>query len=141
MVATRTLKWLAAVLLLASFTAARVMAGADALAGSEWRPVEMAGEVMPADTPLFIRFEANAKVTGHGGCNALFGKYAIDKATLSIGPLAATRKACPPAIMKREVGFISALEKTRLFLRDGARLTLKDARGVTVVRLAQTDWD
>ena len=94
---------------------------------------------MPGDAGLFIRFEADGKVAGHGGCNAVFGRYRIDKATIALGPLASTRKACPPAILRREQAFLTALESARLYLRDGARLTLKDARGTTVLRLTETD--
>ena len=41
--------------------------------------------------------------------------------------------------MARETAFAAALEATRLFLRDGARLTFKDARGVSLLRLVQID--
>jgi hypothetical protein len=34
-----------------------------------------------------------------------------------------------------------ALQNSRLFLRDGTKLTLKKAQGVTALRLVQTDWD
>lgn len=118
-----------------------VMAGADPLAGSGWRPTEIVGEGLPADNDLFIRFEANDKIAGHGGCNSFFGKYQIDAVNLTIGPLGSTRKACPPVIMKREAAFLGALQKARLFLRDGVKLTLKDGQGVTVLRLAQNDGD
>lgn len=116
-------------------------AGGNALAGSTWRPLAVADEDVPGSAGLFIRFEANGKLAGHGGCNAVFGRYRIDKATIAIGPLASTRKACPPAIMRREQGFVTALEGARLYLRDGDRLTLKDARGVTVLRFVETDRD
>lgn len=130
---------LLAALLLAAGMAEGVAAGGNALAGSAWRPFAVAGEEVPDDAGLFIRFEADGKVAGHGGCNAIFGRYRIDKATIAIGPLASTRKGCPPAILRREQAFVSALESARLYLRDAARLTLKDARGTTVLRLTATD--
>lgn len=117
------------------------MAGPQQLEGSEWRPIEIAGEVMPADTPLFIRFEADRKVAGHGGCNRMFGSYTHDKAALRIGPLATTRKACQSHIMKNETAFVKALEATRVFVRDATKLTLKDGQGQTTLRLVQSDWD
>lgn len=119
----------------------QTMAGTQQLAGSEWRPLEIAGELIPADASMFIRFEADGKVRGHGGCNALFGAYKIDKVTLRIGPLAATRKACQSEVMSKEGRFVAALEKSRIYLRDAAKLTLKDAQGVTTMRLIQTDFD
>lgn len=139
MVATgRCIVFLGLWLVVAGMTEGRA-AGGDVLADSAWRPLEVAGEQVPDGAGLVIRFEAAGKVAGHGGCNAVFGRYRIDKATIAIGPLASTRKACPPAIMRREQGFVSALEAARLYLRDDTRLTLKDARGSTVLRLVETD--
>jgi len=141
MLPNRTLARLVAAVFFVIYAMVGVMAASDALVGSEWRPIELTGETVPADAGLFVRFEAEQRVAGHGGCNALFGRYTIDTVNLAIGPLAATRKACPPEIMKREAALLKALENTRLFLRDGVKLTLKDAQGLTVLRLAQSDWD
>lgn len=152
MVVSPRLRWIASVVLATfAMTAAinlatngamtRAMAGADQLAGSEWRPSEVAGDALPADNGLFVRFEANGKIVGHGGCNAFFGSYRITAVNLTIGPLGSTRKACAPAIMKQEAAFLDSLQKTRLFLRDGAKLTLKNGQGGTVVRFIQADWD
>jgi heat shock protein HslJ len=113
----------------------------DQLAGSEWRPVEIAGRTMTPDAPLYIRFEAGARISAHGGCNRMGGGYKIDKASLRIGPLRSTRKACEYEVMQLENAFAKALEGARLFLRDGTKLTLKTAQGVTTMRLAQTDRD
>ncbi len=113
------------------------MSGHGALADTAWRPVEIAGEPVPDDTSLMIRFAIDGGLSGHGGCNTFTGRYTIDRVTLTFGPLASTRKACPPAIMRRETGFAAALAATRLFMRDGTRLTLKDARGISHLRLVQ----
>ena len=115
------------------------MADNGALAGAAWRPVDIAGSAVPAATPLLIRFDIDGRLSGHSGCNAFTGRYALDRVNLRIGPLAMTRMACPPAIMRREAAFVTALGGTRLFLRDGTRLTLKDARGASLLRLVQID--
>ena len=113
----------------------------QSLAGSEWRPIEVAGEALPSNTQMFVRFEAENKVAGNGGCNRFMGGYRLENATLRIGPLASTRRACEADVMKREAAFLRALEEARIFLRNGTKLTLKNAQGATTVRLAQTDWD
>ena len=115
------------------------MAIDGALAGTAWRPVDIAGAAVPATTPLMVRFDIDGGLSGHGGCNAFTGFYALDRVNLTIGPLAMTRMACPPGIMRREAAFVAALDATRLFLRDGARLTFKDARGASLLRLVQID--
>jgi heat shock protein HslJ len=114
---------------------------ADGLAGSEWRPVQL-GEHAVADTEsLFVRFEAEGHVAGHGGCNRFFGSYQITGEQISIGPLGATRMACPEPVMDLEMTFFSALEQARGFSRDRARLVLVDEQGNTGAIFQQTDWD
>lgn len=117
------------------------MAEFGKLAGSEWRPIEISGKALSDATPVFIRFEGEGKVAAHGGCNRMGGSYQIDATNLRVGPLAATRKACQPDIMATEQAFGDALEATRLYLRDGTKLTLKTAQGLTTMRLVQKDWD
>ncbi len=142
MVSTHLAKGLVVGVLSIAFTAQQLMAANhQSLAGSEWRPIEITGEAIADDVPLFVRFEAEGEMVGHGGCNRMFGSYTIDNVNLRIGPLGGTRMACLPAIMKREAAFMRALQNSRLFLRDGTKLTLKKAQGVTALRLVQTDWD
>jgi len=111
----------------------------EQVAGSEWRPAELCGVTVPADTDIFLQFQNNGRVIGHGGCNRFNGGYTIDKAAIRIGPLMSTRRACALDVMQREQDFLQGLERAKLFLRNGARLTLKDAQGVTTLRLVQRD--
>jgi len=130
-----------AAVILAAGSVSPVPAGPNRLAGSEWRPLEIAGETVPGSAGIFVRFEAKGRMAGSGGCNRIFGSFENDDATVRMGPAASTRRACPPDIMKREQAFLDALTSARLYLRNQARLTLKDARGTTVLRLVQSDWD
>jgi heat shock protein HslJ len=100
------------------------------------------GEHAVADTAsLFVRFEAEGRVAGHGGCNRFFGSYQITDGRISIGPLGATRMACPEPDMNLETEFFQALEQARGFSRDGARLVFTDEQGNTGAIFRQTDWD
>lgn len=60
-----------------------------------------------------IQFIGGGRVTGFGGCNLFSGNYAVYQTTLVIGPLVATRRACPEDVMTRETDFLKALENTR----------------------------
>jgi heat shock protein HslJ len=114
---------------------------ADDLAGSEWHPVQL-GEQAVADTAsLFVSFEAEGQVAGHGGCNRFFGSYQITDGRISIGPLGATRMACPEPDMNLEMAFFQAMEQARGFSRDGASLVFTDEQGNTGAIFRQTDWD
>ena len=112
-----------------------------ALAGSEWRPVEIRGEAVDANGMAFVRFGAEGKVSGSGGCNRFFGQYEIEGTKLTLSRLGSTRKACPDPLMTLEHRFLGTLRDAAGFERRRARLALRDDKGRTIMRLAQTDWD
>jgi heat shock protein HslJ len=114
---------------------------ANQLAGSEWRPVEIRGEAVDANGIAFVRFGAEGKVSGSGGCNRFFGQYEIEGTKLTLSRLGSTRKACPGPLMTLEHRFLGTLRDTAGFERRRAKLALRDDKGRTIMRLAQTDWD
>ena len=111
------------------------------LAGSEWRPVEIGELSLPEDIDAFVQFRAEGELGGFGGCNRFFGTWQAGGGTLTIGPIGATRMACPPPLMEHEAALFAALEATRGFERDGVDLRLFDEEGTALARLAQTDAD
>jgi len=111
------------------------------LAGSEWRPTEIGGVEVPAGAAMFVRFGGEGKLQGNGGCNGFFGTYKLAGDGIEIGPLGATRMACPAPIMEREALFLQALANARKFVRDRIDLSLTDGAETPVVRLIQTDAD
>jgi putative lipoprotein len=73
------------------------------------------------DLQSTIEIAADGAVSGNGGCNGFGGKATIAGDTISFGPLAATRKACPPAIMDQESKLLSALNDARRWMIDNQR--------------------
>jgi heat shock protein HslJ len=114
---------------------------ADALAGSEWRPAQLGKHAVVDTASRFVRFEAEGRVAGHGGCNRFFGSYQVTDDRISIRPLGATRMACAGPDMNLETAFFQALEQARGFSRDGARLVFTDESGNAAATFRQTDWD
>ncbi|UCH75635.1 MAG: META domain-containing protein [Rhodospirillales bacterium] len=129
----------AGVLALISCTAQPTAAGG--LAGSEWRPLEIAGTEVPSDAGLFVQFGGAGKLQGHGGCNRFLGSYEVSAAQIEIGPLGATRMACPAPVMDQETRFLEALSDAKRFQRGRIDLVLTDAEGTPLARLIQTDAD
>jgi heat shock protein HslJ len=86
-------------------------------------------------TTLTADFTADS-VAGSGGCNDYNGPYTLAGASVTIGPLAATRKACDQAIMDQETEFLTALQTPATVEVSGAIVTLRDASGATQVVLA-----
>jgi len=116
-------------------------AESDPLAGSEWRPVEIAGTATPEEVEVFLQFGADGVVSGMGGCNRFTGNYTLTDTSIGFSPLAATMMACPDPQMEVEQRLFKALSEVRGFARDRIDLVLSDADGAPLVVLTQNDAD
>lgn len=89
-----------------------------------------------AGTTITATFGADGRVSGSGGCNGYSGPYSVEGATLSIGPAAATARAClGPGVMEQEAAFFAALGRVARFTIDGDRLELRSEEGALQVDL------
>lgn len=102
--------------------------GAD-LTGISWRPITVGNEAMPEDSGIFVSFEVDGSIKGHGGCNKFFGSLEQTETGIEVGPLGMTRMACPPPIMNRETAFLEALQKTTGFQVNNDSMRLVDDEG------------
>ena len=109
----------------------------NSLAGSEWQVRDFAGEAAAGEA--WITFKAEGMVTGHSGCNRFNGRYAESQGKIEIGPLAMTRMACPPPLMKIEATFSQALEAARGMVATHLVLALFDANGLLLATLTRRD--
>lgn len=81
-----------------------------------------------------LRIVSNDEVDGFAGCNSFKGKAVIDADTIRMGPLASTRKMCPPAIMNQEAEFLRALEAARSARVEKGLLYMMDEGGEAILR-------
>lgn len=88
-----------------------------------------------------LEITAEGKAFGSGGCNRITGTAKIDGRAIAFGPMAATRKMCPPAVMGQETKFLSALGEVKAWEADVPRgkLILRDAAGTALVVFARMD--
>jgi heat shock protein HslJ len=136
-----TRRRVATAILLSALGAASGAVGQD-LAGSQWQPTDIGGLAIPDKAGLFVRFEAQGKLAGYGGCNHFFGGYQTHGERIKIGAMGMSLMACAPAIAKREARFVKALEGARFFRRDRIRLALYEGTHKTrLIKLVQTDAD
>jgi putative lipoprotein len=119
--------------------AAGAPTGATALVGPTWVAEDIGGGGVIDYLQSHITFTAEGQAHGFGGCNNFTGGYTLDGATLALGPLASTKKACPPAIMNQETRFHQALGKVRDYRFENGLLVLLDAESVPVMRLWRRD--
>lgn len=108
-----------------------------ALAGSEWRPIEIQGMYVSPQAEIFVQFRVEGGLAGHAGCRFV-GAYRVEGDRIEIDTGAA---GCPSPIDDVEARFRLALEAATGYRRNRTRLSLLDREGNSVVRFIQTDWD
>ena len=77
-------------------------------------------------------------MSGNAGCNDYTGSYMVDGEVLTIGPLAATKKACGPAESTVETAFLTVMEKVATYSVSGDTLELKTADAKVRLKFAAT---
>ena len=93
--------------------------------------------VVPA-TQLSATFGADGTLSGDTGCNTFRASYTLAGATVTIGPIATTRRAClSDAASTQEQAFLAALGAASSYELVGDRLALWDAAGATQLSLVR----
>jgi heat shock protein HslJ len=110
----------------------------SALTGTRWRLVELLEEEVTGGEHELVpelRFEAEGRATGSGGCNRFTGGWEADGARLRIGPVATTRRACAHGMDREEI-FFQALALVERFELGENTLTLRRGDGRFLARFA-----
>ena len=81
------------------------------------------------ETTLSVSFGDDGSLNGDSGCNRFFGPYEQQDGTITIGPLAGTRKYCaePAGVMDQEMQLLMALESAATYRLDGNTLDMRTA--------------
>jgi heat shock protein HslJ len=109
---------------------------APALTGVFWTLQSLQGgpaSLSPDDpTAYTIAFGDDGRVAVRADCNRGIGAYTVDETQITIGPLALTRAACPPASLSDR--FVQALESATAFsfVEGQLQLVLRDGAGTLV---------
>lgn len=104
--------------------------GGSALAGHDWRLVELNGQpVADSDRPAHIAFsEADHRISGSGGCNSFGGNYEEQPGNrIHFSQIIHTMMACVNG-MDTENAFMDVLNRTDNYSLNGDTLTLNKAR-------------
>jgi putative lipoprotein len=84
--------------------------------------------------PVTLNFDAE-RARGEGPCNSYFGAWRLDGATVEIGPVAATRRACPD--LPFEQGYFGALTDAATAEIGADSLVLRGPDGAALMRFAR----
>jgi putative lipoprotein len=108
-----------------------------ALTGRDWRITTIGGAPIPSearDPVLNFKTTADgAAFAASAGCNRFVGQARIAGDTLTIGPAASTRMACPSPLDRAEAALAAALGATARWQIDGTTLRLLDAAGAPLI--------
>jgi heat shock protein HslJ len=95
---------------------------AASLQGSEWLLEDLAGAGVVERVRSTLAFPDPGRVAGNGGCNRFGGEARFESGAVRISQLAATRRACPPAVMDQEQRYLAALQRVERLALDGPYL-------------------
>jgi heat shock protein HslJ len=89
-------------------------------------------------TDLTADFAADGTLSGNTGCNSFRGDYTLEGKKLHVGPLTATKDACPTKeASEQEAGYLAALESAIRIEQAGPELTLLNSKGQMAVTLTR----
>ncbi len=114
-------------------------AGLTSLSGTSWQATGINNGVGGVESnavtsTITAAFGADDKVSGSGGCNTYSATYTTGGTDeIVIGPVAATKMACPEDVMTVEGQYFAALGAAATYTIEGNSLTLRDADGATQV--------
>ena len=99
------------------------------LEGTEWRLAEYGPADAPVaarpEPPITIKFEADGRIGGSGGCNSYGGTYELDGQSLKLGQIQSTLMACADAaVTQQESVYLAALGSATTLQRSGDELTM-----------------
>ena len=96
-----------------------------ALAGAPWTLVSLSGQPLPPGARPPTAVFDGTPVSGFGGCNRYTGQVAEPTpGTITIGPLAATKMACPSPGMEVEDLYFAVLGRVTQYTLASGRLIL-----------------
>jgi putative lipoprotein len=96
----------------------------DEFNSTDWVLEEIDGSPVIDRVQSTIRFQANERIVGWGGCNRYSANFRSGSKFFIVGPIASTRRICPPVVMEQEQRFFAVLQKSSSIRMEGANLVI-----------------
>ncbi|WP_227539258.1 MULTISPECIES: META domain-containing protein [Marinobacter] len=77
--------------------------------GAEWVVENLAGSGIIDRSQITIEFLEDNRIAGRSSCNRYTGSYKLGGEGIAFGPMAITRMACAPVLMRQEDRFLNLL--------------------------------
>jgi heat shock protein HslJ len=111
----------------------------EELSASAWRPSNIGEMKVDNDSAMFVQFEADGQLTGHGGCNNFFSRYRLEENKIQVNPIGLTRKSCASDVMSIELSFVESLQLATTITGVGKRMAMRNDQGQATLRLVAID--
>lgn len=109
------------------------------LQGAEWVVEDIAGAGIIDRSRVTLRFLSDNRIAGRASCNRFTGSYQLSGEGIGFGAIAATRRACAPALMNQEDRFLKTLgEISRFEIGRQGQLNLTTPSGDTLTAFQST---
>lgn len=132
-----TLRWGVAALLGA--LAAPALAQPVDWDGATWLVEDIGGRGVIDNAQTTLRITPDGATSGSTGCNFFHGMATLSGESLRFGQMAATLRACPPALADQERKFLDALAKAQTArLDETGKLLILSKKGETLLRLSRS---
>ena len=109
----------------------------DAILGS-WTFERVRDRPVVDRSPAHILFGAEGRVAGSASCNRMTGSYTVDGESLTLSPMAVTRRVCAAeALMEQEARVLAALGEVAGWRIEQELLVLVDEEGGELFRASR----
>lgn len=103
----------------------------------KWLVKEINENNILENSTVQLTFHKDKTLTGSASCNLISSTYKIENNSLSISPMATTRKMCLPALMDQEFLLVNTLSKVKRFQLHNGQLSLYDQKGVLQIKASR----
>ncbi|MDY0201315.1 MAG: META domain-containing protein [Tenuifilaceae bacterium] len=98
---------------------------------NKWVLVQLNGNRIKSDQPLFLEFNRTSKVSGYAGCNSLGGDFVLGEGqSIRFSDLITTYRYCDQAELEGQV--LDMLNTVTHYSIEAQALTLKLSNGVVI---------
>lgn len=104
-----------------------------------WLAEDISGRGVMDFLQTTLEINDDGTYSGFAGCNSYTGVFSLSSGILAFGPVASTRKMCPPAVMDQERKFFDVLKTGLSWTIDGTKLLLAKPGTTSGLLLARHD--
>jgi len=105
----------------------------------KWMIESIEGKPVIENSPAFMEFSEDNRISGNASCNRFFGKYTLTGSKMTIGEAGSTRMMCAGPYSEQENHFLSTLSRVDSFVIDNGSLSLKDAQDIEIIKASKSD--